>query len=265
MKPTKILDTPTWWELAHQWYDWVYYSEAWKFMPVTDAIVQWAQNAQDDARMSDNAADWANNVMDWLTAIAMYPVWVATDALWNIWTTAVNWYKKLYNAWADLSNRAKLKLIDKQIKDFQKKNPNRVIEPTKILEETKIPEKTSERFPMTKNLLDNIVEDIQSPEPMERYSTLYKAPLLPATLAWDAINWVATIANNWYKRLYNAWADLANGVKSKLIDKQIKDFQKNNPNKSPATDSEVWNDPRTMYRRLRYIKQQVNPKPRITL
>lgn len=102
-------------------------------------------------------------------------------------------------------------------------------------------------------------------------------------------------AADWYKRLYNAWADLANRAKLELIDKQIKDFQKNNPNrvsqpvwkkieyKSPAekvkeawatTDAEVWeathqfwywNDPRTVYRRLRYRKQQISPKPRITL
>ena len=189
MKPTKILDTPTWWELAHQWYDWVYYSEAWKFMPITDAIVQWAQNAQDEARMSDNAADWANNVMDWLTAVAMYPVWVLTDAIWNVWTTAVNWYKKLYNAWADLSNRAKLKLIDKAIKDFQKKNPNKSALPVwKKIEYKSAAEKVKDAWAAT-----------------------------------DAEVWEAT-HEFWY-----------------------------------------WNDPRTVYRRLRYRKQQVNPKPRITL
>lgn len=102
-------------------------------------------------------------------------------------------------------------------------------------------------------------------------------------------------AADWYKRLYNAWADLTNRAKLELIDRQIRNFQENNPNKisqpiwkrneykSPAdkvkeawatTDSEVleathqfwyWNDPRTVYRRLRYRKQQVNPKPRISL
>lgn len=101
-------------------------------------------------------------------------------------------------------------------------------------------------------------------------------------------------AVDWYKRLYNVWADLSNMAKLKLIDKQIKDFQKENQNntsqqtwkkfnyKTPAekvkeawaaTDAEVWeathqfwywNDPRTVYRRYRY-KKTTNNTPRVSL
>ena len=131
---------------------------------------------------------------------------------------------------------------------------------------------------------------------------------IPLKIYWWTIAWVWTLASpfvdviwaawnaalNWYKRLYNYWADLTNRAKLELIDKQIKDFQKEHPNKNSlpvwkkfeyksaaekakeawaATDAEVWaathefwywNDPRTVYRRYRYKKVE-NNTPRVSL
>ena len=188
MKPTKILDTPTWWEML---WDGIHYisRDFSRNMPLTDISAEWMYNAREKAKKSKTSDERALNVSNWQTAMATLPITFAADVLWNIWTTAVNWYKKLYNVWADLSNRAKSKIIDEQIKEFQREHPNRVSQPT--------------------------WKGFEYESPAEKVKKTWAAT--------DAEVWEAT-HQFWY-----------------------------------------WNDPRTVYRRLRYRKQQVSPKPRISL
>lgn len=188
MKPTKILEEKSRSDVV--WFPTYRQDPSIEWFPVTNALKEAAEINSYEARNSKTPVERFNNMSEWLTQTFMAPtLWPITDVLWTAWNAVVNWYKRLYNAWADLSNRAKLKLIDKQIKDFQKKNPNKVSQPTwKGFE--------------------------------------YESPAEKVKKAWaatDAEVWEAT-HQFWY-----------------------------------------WNDPRTVYRRLRYRKQQVSPKPRISL
>ena len=176
MKPTKILSDRSWTDIMRSpVYDWEDV-----LMPVT----------QDMAKEFSDIVTWPADVPAKIYWWMLAWVWTLAapfvDTIWAAWNAALNWYKRLYNYWADLTNRAKLELIDKQIKDFQKKNPNT----TWTLKWKK--------YPSTADLV--------------------KA----AWAATDAEVWDAT-HRFWY-----------------------------------------WNDPRTVYRRLRY-KKVVNNTPRISL
>lgn len=130
MKPTKILSDRSWTDImTSPNYDWED-----KLMPLT----------QETAKAFNDIITWPADIgtkIYWWTLTA--PAMLVTpfiDAIWSAWNAALNWYKRLYNYWADLSNQRKLELIDKQIKEFQKEHPNKVSQRTWKKFEYKSPE-----------------------------------------------------------------------------------------------------------------------------
>lgn len=110
VKPTKVYNTPSWSEVA-----WLRKDTA---FPVTQ---QMANKAYNDI---SNAPWVAWKIVMWTIhapAVAVSPI---LDTVWAVWNAALNWYKTVYNYWADAINRIKWNVVDKQIKDFQKENPN---------------------------------------------------------------------------------------------------------------------------------------------
>ena len=91
--PAKILDTPSWTELS----TWKRTDRA---FPVTQDVYN---RAAEDIASTDNIL-W--KVAMWVVHSPAMVVAPLVDAVWAPLNTAVNWYKKLYNVWADLYNRA---------------------------------------------------------------------------------------------------------------------------------------------------------------
>lgn len=110
--PTKIYDTPSWSEVA-----WLRKDTA---FPVTQQMANKATKAIDSV---DNLP-W--KIVMWAVHAPAVLVSPALDAVWAVWNAALNWYKTVYNYWADAINRIKWNVVENQIEDFQKKNPNTV-------------------------------------------------------------------------------------------------------------------------------------------
>ena len=100
--PAKILDTPSWTELS----TWKRTDRA---FPVTQDVYN---RAAEDIASTDNIL-W--KVAMWVVHSPAMVVAPLVDAVWAPLNTAVNWYKKLYNVWADLYNRAENAVLDKKI------------------------------------------------------------------------------------------------------------------------------------------------------
>lgn len=117
--PTKILSDRSWTDImTSPKYDWED-----KMFPVTQGM------AKEFKDIVTWPADIPLKIYWWTIAWVWTIASPFVDAIWSAWNAALNWYKRIYNYWADLVNKQKLKQIEKEIKNFQKENPNILSQP----------------------------------------------------------------------------------------------------------------------------------------
>lgn len=100
--PAKILDTPSWNEVVNP------NGKIDRVAPATRIVLDKA--AKDIA--DTGSAAW--KALMWFVHTPGVIAAPVVDAVWSTLNTAVNWYKKLYNVWADLYNRAENAILDRK-------------------------------------------------------------------------------------------------------------------------------------------------------